>query len=59
MDFSVINGDKINLVGYGPNEVQHALSSVVVAGGSATVTLSDKTEITFSNVTNLNKSDFS
>ncbi len=42
------NADAVGLIGY-----NSAKSSISIANGSTTLTLSDKTEITFLNVTNL------
>ena len=59
VDFSTINGDQINLSGYGANEVNFALAHEKVSGASTTISLTDSTKITFSNVTDITKSSFS
>jgi Ca2+-binding RTX toxin-like protein len=48
-DFS--SSDMFEVSGYGANAAQAALNAAAVAGGSTTVMLSDKTTITFLNVT--------
>lgn len=53
-----IDGDKVKLIGYGRDEVQNALSHERVSDGATTIRLSDNTQITFANVTNLTKWDF-
>lgn len=50
--------DKIDLQGYGKNEVTLALKSQTVVGTNDTITLSDATTITFANITKLTASDF-
>lgn len=50
--------DLIDLQGYGPNEIKHALKSQQVVGGQDTITLSDNTRITFAGISSLNASDF-
>jgi Ca2+-binding RTX toxin-like protein len=52
------SSDKIKLQGYGPHAVQDALSSQTFAGGSATITLSDNTRVTFLGVSELTRNDF-
>ena len=52
------SGIKIALVGYGPHEVDHALSSATVNHGSITIGLTDGTKVTFQDVTSLSKSNF-
>jgi Ca2+-binding RTX toxin-like protein len=49
-DFSFI--DYVTLGNYGPNAPAEAIASATVANGSTTITLSDKTTITFVGVTN-------
>jgi Ca2+-binding RTX toxin-like protein len=49
---------KIALVGYGANEVDHALSTATVKHGSITIGLTDGTKVTFQDVTSLSKSNF-
>lgn len=56
-DFTV-GRDKVVFQGYGRNELQYALRHATVSGGSLTLTLSDRTTITFDNVDKLNKSSF-
>jgi Ca2+-binding RTX toxin-like protein len=50
--------DKIDLAGYGNDEVNKALKSQQVVGNSDTITLSDHTTITFAGVNSLSSSDF-
>jgi Ca2+-binding RTX toxin-like protein len=45
---NLASNDVVGLIGYNPAE-----STITVANGSATLTLSDKTQITFLNVTNI------
>jgi Ca2+-binding RTX toxin-like protein len=59
VDFLALDGDKVNLVGYASNEVQHALAHASIGPDGTTLTLSDQTKITFANTTDLNKSNFS
>ena len=49
---------RIDLQGYGKNEVANALKSQTVAGGTDTITLSDHTTISFASVNSLTASDF-
>jgi Ca2+-binding RTX toxin-like protein len=49
---------KIDLVGYGRGEVNHALANATVKHGSITIGLTDGTKITFQDVTSLSKSNF-
>jgi Ca2+-binding RTX toxin-like protein len=49
---------KINLQGYGANEVNYALEHQTVKNGSVTVSLTDGTKITFQDVTALRSSNF-
>ena len=49
---------KIDLEGYGSNEVAKALASQTVQNGSVTIGLTDGTKITFEDVTSLSKSNF-
>jgi Ca2+-binding RTX toxin-like protein len=51
--------DKVLLQGYGPNEVNKAIAGQHNVNGSATITLSDNTTITFRDVPTLKSSDFS
>ena len=55
-DFS--SNDVVNLVNYGASAASAALSSAATVGGSAVVTLSDHTQITFRDVTSLNSANF-
>jgi hypothetical protein len=50
--------DAVDLQGYRPNEVTNALGHAQVTNGSTTITLSDKTSITFVGITDLGASDF-
>jgi Ca2+-binding RTX toxin-like protein len=50
--------DKVDLQGYGKNEVTKALKSQHVVGTNDTITLSDDTKITFANTTMLTADDF-
>jgi Ca2+-binding RTX toxin-like protein len=50
--------DKIDLQGYGNNEVEKALKSQKVVGGTDTITLSDNTKISFVGVGQLTATDF-
>ena len=59
VDFSAAEGDRVRLVGYGRNEVQAALQSAQTTATGTTITLSDSTKITFTDVSNLTKSSFS
>ena len=56
--FNPGQGDRVDLQGYGANEVQNALAGATVANGSTTITLSDHTSITFAGVSNLTQSAF-
>jgi hypothetical protein len=58
LDFSLSKGNKVDLQGYGANEVQTALAGAVVANGSTSITLSDNTSITFVNDTHLTAANF-
>jgi Ca2+-binding RTX toxin-like protein len=49
---------KINLEGYGSQEVNYALTHQTVKNGSVTVSLTDGTKITFQDVTALHSSNF-
>jgi Ca2+-binding RTX toxin-like protein len=51
--------DTVSLGGYGPNAITAALATQTVVGGSATITLTDNTKITFNQVTSLTAGDFS
>lgn len=51
-------GDKIDLSGYGKHAVTDALASQTATSGGVTITLSDRTKITFADVTSLNKTNF-
>jgi Ca2+-binding RTX toxin-like protein len=53
-----LDGDKIDLIGYGPHAVADALKTQKVVDGSVTITLSDHTKITFAGVTSLTRGDF-
>ncbi|NPD65224.1 calcium-binding protein [Lichenicola cladoniae] len=57
-DFGSSAGNMVQLYGYGANEVAKTLSTAVVSGSNTTVTLSDKSTITFNNVTNLKSGSF-
>ena len=50
--------DKIDLAGYGKDEVANALKSQHVVDGSDTIKLSDHTTITFVGISQLTASDF-
>jgi Ca2+-binding RTX toxin-like protein len=50
--------DFVALRGYGSAAGVNAIASEVVGGGSSTVTLPDKSRITFANVANLTANDF-
>ncbi len=50
--------DKIDLQGYGKDEVAKALASQDKSGGSDSITLSDHTKITFVGINSLTASDF-
>ncbi len=50
--------DKIDLDSFGNGAITAALKSQVSHGGMTTITLSDKTKITFTGVSHLTKSDF-
>ena len=50
--------DSIDLQGYGKNEIADALKSQTVTDGSVTITLSDRTTITFAGVASLSANDF-
>jgi Ca2+-binding RTX toxin-like protein len=50
--------DHVDLQGYGNHEVANALKSQSLVGGSASITLSDHTTITFSGISRLAASDF-
>lgn len=56
-DFT-LGRDKVVLEGYGSHEIARALWHATVACGSLTLTLSDRTTITFDGVTHLGKSSF-
>jgi hypothetical protein len=49
----------IQLTGYGPNEAANALAGQTTNGSSVTITLSDSTKITFTDITHLTSSNFS
>jgi Ca2+-binding RTX toxin-like protein len=49
---------KIDLEGYGHNEIDQALASQTVTGGSVTIGLADGTKVTFQDVTKLDRSNF-
>lgn len=55
-DFS--SKDAVNLINYGASADSSALSHVATVGGSAVITLSDNTQITFHDVTSLNSANF-
>jgi Ca2+-binding RTX toxin-like protein len=59
LDFSAAQDDTIKLQGFASNEAQFAIDHAKVTAAGTTVTLSDHTKITFADLTNLNKSDFS
>ncbi len=50
--------DTISLSGYGSNEAARAVASARVANGGTTITLSDNTQVTFANVTDISKTHF-
>ena len=50
---------KIDLTGYGPNEVTHALDNQTTNGTSVVITLTDGTTMTFDHITHLTSSNFS
>ena len=50
--------DKIDLQGYGKNEVANALKHQQINGTSDTIKLSDNTTITFAGISSLTASDF-
>jgi Ca2+-binding RTX toxin-like protein len=56
--FNPDQGDRVDLQGYGPDEVQNALAGATVANGSTTITLSDHTTVLFVGVTDLTASAF-
>lgn len=51
-------GGTVNLVGYDNNEVTNALAHAHVTAAGTSITLSDNTQITFANVTDLSKTHF-
>jgi Ca2+-binding RTX toxin-like protein len=57
-DFGSSAGNMVQLYGYGANEVAQTLSTAVVAGSNTTITLADKSTVTFNNVTNLKSGSF-
>lgn len=57
-DFGSSAGNMVQLYGYGSNEVVKALGTAVVSGTNTTITLSDKSTITFDNITNLKSISF-
>lgn len=57
-DFSSLEGDKVDLTGYGHNEVNYALQHAQVSAAGTTITLTDNTKITFASVTDLSKTSF-
>ena len=58
MDFTLSHGNKVNLQGYGANQVDTALAGAVVAKGNTTITLSDNTSITFLSDTHVTAANF-
>jgi Ca2+-binding RTX toxin-like protein len=53
-----LGADKIDLQGYGKNEVANALKHQQINGTSDTIKLSDNTTITFAGISSLTASDF-
>ena len=58
-DFSAVEGDKVRLVGFDHKDVQHAVEHAHVGSAGVTITLGDDTKITFANITDISKVNFS